>query len=70
MLRWSYGDRHRHQTSSRGDPSRADLRVASLPGGVVSVDVVAGLVVLVALPVSIALFGWLLYRLLRPNRRP
>jgi hypothetical protein len=38
--------------------------------GVVSVDVVAGLVVLVALPVSIALFGWLLYRLLRPNRRP
>jgi len=25
-------------------------------------------VVLVALPVSIALFGWLLYRLLRPGR--
>jgi hypothetical protein len=36
--------------------------------GVVRVDAVAGLVVLVALPVSIALFGWLLYRLLRPGR--
>jgi hypothetical protein len=37
--------------------------------GVVGVEAVAGLVVLVALPVSIALFGWLLYRLLRPGRR-
>jgi hypothetical protein len=31
------------------------------------VDAVAALVVLVALPLSIALFGWLLYRLLRPR---
>jgi hypothetical protein len=36
---------------------------------VVSVEAVAPLVALVALPVSIALFGWLIYRLLRPGRR-
>jgi hypothetical protein len=36
---------------------------------VVSVEAVAPLVVLVALPVSIALFGWLIYRLLRPGHR-
>jgi hypothetical protein len=36
---------------------------------VVSVEAVAPLVVLVALPVSIALFGWLIYRLLRPGGR-
>jgi hypothetical protein len=36
---------------------------------VVSVEAVAPLVALVALPVSIALFGWLIYRLLRPGGR-
>ena len=36
---------------------------------VVSVEAVAPLVALVALPLSIALFGWLIYRLLRPGRR-
>jgi hypothetical protein len=36
---------------------------------VVSVEAAAPMVALVALPVSIALFGWLTYRLLRPGRR-
>ena len=36
---------------------------------VVSVEAVAPLVALVVLPVSIALFGWLIYRLLRPGGR-
>jgi hypothetical protein len=36
---------------------------------VVSVEAIAPLVALVALPVSIALFGWLIYRLLRPGGR-
>jgi hypothetical protein len=37
--------------------------------GVVSMEAVAPLVALVALPISIALFGWLIYRLLRPGGR-
>ena len=37
--------------------------------GVVSMEAVAPLVALVALPFSIALFGWLMYWLLRPGRR-
>jgi hypothetical protein len=32
-------------------------------------EAVAPLVALVALPISIALFGWLIYWLLRPGRR-
>jgi hypothetical protein len=57
-------------------PGQAGRRVGTLAGsvqeekaGVVSMEAVAPLVALVALPISIALFGWLIYRLLRPGRR-
>jgi hypothetical protein len=61
-----------HRPPFPGDRRAGTLTgTVAVPGvGVVGVDAVAGLVVLVALPVSIALFGWLLYRLLRPGRRP
>ena len=61
-----------HRPPFPGDRRAGRLTgTVAVPGvGVVGVEAVAGLVVLVALPVSIALFGWLLYRLLRPGRRP
>jgi hypothetical protein len=61
---------HRRRLSPRGHRGGHTGSQDVDPGTeVVSVEAVAPLVVLVALPVSIALFGWLIYRLLRPGGR-
>jgi hypothetical protein len=64
------------RTRAAVQPGQAGWRVGTLAGSVqeekarvVSMEAVAPLVALVALPISIALFGWLIYRLLRPGRR-